>query len=129
VPDQTRAEAERKLRAHLDARGFPDVEIVVGGGYDPTETAESARIVQAQLAVYRANRVTATLYPRSAGSWPGSVFTQAPVNVPAGQFGLGHGGAQHAPDEYFVIDSNNPRVMGLTGAVMGFVDFMYEMAR
>lgn len=129
VPNQTRSECEAKLRAHLDARGFNDVEIRVGGGYDPTETAEDSRIVQAQLAVYRANRVNATLYPRSAGSWPGSVFTSAPVNLPAGQFGLGHGGGQHAPDEYFLIDSNNPRVMGLTGAVMGFVDMLYEMAR
>jgi len=129
VPNQTRAECEAKLRAHLDARGFPDVEIVVGGGYDPTETAEDSRIVRAQLAVCRANRVSATLYPRLAGSWPGAVFTQPPVAIPAAQFGLGHGGGAHAPDEYFVIDPNNARVKGLTGAVMGFVDFLYEMAR
>jgi acetylornithine deacetylase/succinyl-diaminopimelate desuccinylase-like protein len=129
VPNQTRAEAERKLRAHLDARGFNDVEVNVSGGYDPTETPEDSRLVQGQLAVYRRSRIEATLNPRLAGSWPGSVFTQAPVSIPAAQFGLGHGGAQHAPDEYFVVDSSNPKVMGVTGAVMGFVDFMYEMAR
>ncbi|MBX3510907.1 MAG: M20/M25/M40 family metallo-hydrolase [Hyphomonadaceae bacterium] len=129
VPNQTRAEAERKLRAHLDARGFSDVEVNVSGGYDPTETPENSRLVQGQLAVYRRSRIEATLNPRLAGSWPGSVFTQAPVSIPAAQFGLGHGGAQHAPDEYFVVDSSNPRVMGVTGAVMGFVDFLYEMAR
>jgi acetylornithine deacetylase/succinyl-diaminopimelate desuccinylase-like protein len=129
VPNQTRAEAERKLRAHLDARGFNDVEVNVTGGYDPTETPEDSHLVTAQLAVYRANRVEATLNPRLAGSWPGAVFTQPPVAIPAAQFGLGHGGAQHAPDEYFVVDSANPRVMGVTGAVMGFVDFLYEMAR
>src|SRR5690606_19637706 len=39
VPNQTREEAERKVRAHLDARGFNDVEFNVTGGYDPTETA------------------------------------------------------------------------------------------
>lgn len=129
VPNQTRAEAEAKLRAHLVARGFGDIEVNVTGGYDPTETPESARLVQAQLAVYRRSRIEATLNPRLAGSWPGAVFTQAPVSIPAAQFGLGHGGAQHAPDEYFVVDSSNPRVMGLTGAVMGFVDFLYEMGR
>jgi hypothetical protein len=42
---------------------------------------------------------------------------------------LGHGSLQHAPNEYFVIDAANPRVKGITGAVMGFIDFMYEMAR
>jgi len=129
VPNQTRADAERKLRAHLDARGFNDVEVNVSGGYDPTETPEDSRLVQGQLAVYRASRVQATMNPRLAGSWPGSVFTQAPVSIPAAQFGLGHGGAQHAPDEYFVVDSSNPAVMGVSGAIMGFVDFMYEMAR
>lgn len=129
VPNQTRAECEAKLRAHLDARGFNDIEIVVGGGYDPTETAENSRIVQAQLAVYRRNGATPTLYPRLAGSWPGAVFTAPPVSLPAGQFGLGHGGGAHAPDEYFVVDSANPRVKGLTGAVMGFIDMLYEIAR
>lgn len=129
VPNQTRAEAERKVREHLDARGFTDVEFNVTGGYDPTETPEDSRLVQAQLAVYRRSRIEATLNPRLAGSWPGSVFTQPPVSIPAAQFGLGHGGAQHAPDEYFVVDSSNPRVMGVEGAVMGFIDFMYEMAR
>ncbi|WP_135210988.1 M20/M25/M40 family metallo-hydrolase [Vitreimonas flagellata] len=129
VPNQTRAEAEAKLRAHLDARGFSDVQVVVSGGYDPTETAEDSAIVQAQLAVYRRAGARATLNPRLAGSWPGAVFTAAPVSLPAGQFGLGHGGGAHAPNEYLLIDSNNSRVQGLTGAVMGFIDIMYELAR
>ena len=129
VPNQTRAEAERKLRAHLDAKGFTDVQVNVTGGYDPTETEENSRIVQAELAVCRSLGINAGLNPRSAGSWPGSVFTAAPLSLPAAQFGLGHGGGAHAPDEYFVIDSANPRVMGLTGATMAYVDFMYEMAR
>lgn len=129
VPNQTRAEAEAKLRAHLDARGYQDIEINVSGGYDPTETAEESAIVQAQLAVYRRFNARATLNPRLAGSWPGAVFTAAPVSLPAGQFGLGHGNGAHAPNEYFLIDSVNPRVQGIEGAVMGFVDIMYELAR
>jgi acetylornithine deacetylase/succinyl-diaminopimelate desuccinylase-like protein len=129
VPNQTRAEAERKLRAHLDAKGFTDVQVNVTGGYDPTETEENSRIVQAELAVCRSLGINAGLNPRSAGSWPGSVFTAAPLSLAAAQFGLGHGGGAHAPDEYFVIDSSNPRVMGLTGATMAYIDFMYEMAR
>ncbi|MEZ5996473.1 MAG: M20/M25/M40 family metallo-hydrolase [Hyphomonadaceae bacterium] len=129
VPNQTRAEAEAKLRAHLDAKGFSDIEINVTGGYDPTETPENSRIVQAELAVCRSLHIDATLNPRAAGSWPGSVFTSAPVNLAAAQFGLGHGGGAHAPDEYFVIDSSNRRVLGLTGSTMAYIDFLYEMAR
>ena len=70
----------------------------------------------------------ATLTPRSAGSWPGSVFTQPPVSLAAGQFGLGHGGGAHAPNEYFVIDSSNPKITGIANSTMGFVDFLYTMA-
>src|SRR5262249_33527567 len=40
VPNMTRKEAETKLRAHLDKRGFTDIEVNVTGGYDPTSTDE-----------------------------------------------------------------------------------------
>jgi hypothetical protein len=38
------------------------------------------------------------MWPRNAGSWPGYVFTGDPLRLPAGHFGLGHGGGAHAPD-------------------------------
>ena len=128
VPNQTRAEAEAKLRAHLDERGFKDVEMKIGGGYDPTETAEDSRIIQAELATYRRAGVNATLNPRLAGSWPGAMFTAPPLSLPAGQFGLGHGSGAHAPDEYFVVESTNPKVAGAVEAAMAFVDFFYQVA-
>jgi acetylornithine deacetylase/succinyl-diaminopimelate desuccinylase-like protein len=128
VPNQTKAEVLEKLRAHLDKRGFTDIEMKVTGGYGPTETAENSRVIRAQQAVYGRAGVAATLYPRLAGSWPGEIFTGPPVSLPAGQFGLGHGSGAHAPDEYFVVESINPKVEGLAGCTMGFVDFLYEMA-
>lgn len=128
VPNQTRAEATQKLRAHLDKRGFKDIEVNVSGGYDPTETAEDSRVIRAELATYGAAGITATLNPRLAGSWPGAVFTAPPVSLPAGQFGLGHGSGAHAPDEYYVIESTNPKVASLPQATMGFADFLYRIA-
>lgn len=128
VPNQTREEAVRKLRAHLDKHGFTDVEANVSGGYDPTETPEDSRIIQAELATYRNAGVTATLNPRLAGSWPGAVFTAPPLSLPAGQFGLGHGSGAHAPDEYYVVESTNPKVAGITDAAMGYVDLLYQVA-
>jgi acetylornithine deacetylase/succinyl-diaminopimelate desuccinylase-like protein len=128
VPNQTREEAVEKLRAHLDKRGFADVETNVSGGYDPTETAEDSRIIQAELATYRRAGVTTSLNPRLAGSWPGAVFTAPPVSLPAGHFGLGHGSGAHAPNEYYVVDSTNPNVAGIVEATMGYVDMMYQIA-
>src|SRR5207248_2124617 len=43
-------------------------------------------------------------------------------------FGLGHGSGAHAPDEYYLVDSANPRLQGLDGAVSSFVDYLYELA-
>lgn len=128
VPNQTRAEAEQKLRAHLDKHGFTDVEANVSGGYDPTEVAEDSLLIKAELAAYAKMGVKANLNPRLAGSWPGAVFTAPPVSIPAGHFGIGHGSGAHAPDEYFVVDSTNPKVAGITDATMGFVEMLYQMA-
>jgi acetylornithine deacetylase/succinyl-diaminopimelate desuccinylase-like protein len=128
VPNQTRREAVKKLRAHLDKHGFDDVEANVSGGYDPTETAEDSRIIQAELATYRRAGVQASLNPRLAGSWPGAVFTAPPLSLAAGHFGLGHGGGAHAPDEYYVVESTNPKVAGITDATMGYVDMFYQIA-
>ncbi len=129
VPNQTFKEAEAKLRAHLKKRGFDDIEVNVSGGYDPTETAEDSRIIRAEKAVYARAGADVAISPRSAGSWPGSVFTQPPVNLPAGQFGLGYGTGAHAPNEFFVIESTNPKVAGMIDSAMGYVDFLYEMAK
>ena len=128
VPNMTAADSLAKLKAHLAKRGFGDVEVNMTGGYDPTETAEDSKVIRAQQAVFTRNGVEYSLSPRSAGSWPGYVFTGAPLRLGAGQFGLGTGGGAHAPDEYFVIESANPKVAGLDGAIMGYVDFLYEMA-
>lgn len=128
VPNQTRAEATQKLRAHLDKRGFTDIEVNVSGGYDPTETAEDSRVIRAELATYKRSGIAATLNPRLAGSWPGAVFTAAPVSRPAGHFGLGHGGGAHAPDEYYLIEPANPKVASLPAATLGYADFLYQIA-
>jgi acetylornithine deacetylase/succinyl-diaminopimelate desuccinylase-like protein len=128
VPDQTRAEAQTKLRAHLDAHGFPDIEVNVSGGYDPTEVDENSRLIQTALATYERAGIKATINPRLAGSWPGATFTAPPVSIPAGHFGMGHGAGAHAPDEYYVIESTNPKVAGLVDATMGYADFLYQLA-
>ena len=68
------------------------------------------------------------LWPRNAGSYPGYVFTDEPLRLPAAHFGLGHGGGAHAPDEYFVIESSNPKVAGWDEAVMSYVAYLHELA-
>src|SRR6266850_1094752 len=113
VPDMTAADALAALKAHLAKRGFGDIEVNMSGGYDPTSTLRDAMVIRAQEAVYRRARIDPILLPRNAGSWPGYVFTGEPLKLAAGQFGLGHGSGAHAPDEYYVIESTNPKVQGI----------------
>jgi acetylornithine deacetylase/succinyl-diaminopimelate desuccinylase-like protein len=128
VPDMTLEGALSALKAHLAKRGFGDIEVNLSGGYNPSSTAADAALIRAQFAVYRRAGLDPILWPRNAGSYPGCVFTEAPLKLPAGHFGLGHGSGAHAPDEYLVIESANPKVMGWDGAVRSYVDFLYELA-
>jgi len=128
VPDMTAAEALAALKAHLTKRGFGDIEVNMTGGYDPTSTPADALLIRVQETVYRRSRIDPIVLPRNAGSWPGYVFTGDPLRLPAGHFGLGHGSGAHAPDEYYVIESTNPKVQGIDGAVRSYVEYLYEVA-
>src|SRR6202041_3275123 len=122
VPDMTATEALAALKAHLAKHGFGDIEANMTGGYDPTQTSQDSKLIQAQMATYRKLGMDPVLWPRSAGSWPGYIFTSEPLNLPAGHFGVGHGTGAHAPNEYYLIDSTNPKVEGIDGAVRSFVE-------
>src|SRR5580658_116747 len=128
VPDMHATEALAALKAHLAKRGFDDIEVNMTGGYDPNSTAADAALIRAQTAVYKRDGIDPIVLPRSAGSWPGYVFTGEPLRLAAGHFGLGHGSGAHAPDEYYVIESKNPKVQGMDGAVRSFVEYLYEIA-
>jgi len=129
VPDMKKDEAVAALKAHLAAHGFGDLAVNVTGGYDPTSTAASTRLIQAQVAVLKRAGIEPVMWPRNAGSYPGYVFTGEPLKLASGHFGLGHGSGAHAPDEYYVIESANPSVQGFDGAVMSFVQYLYELSK
>ncbi len=127
VPDMTAADVLAALKAHLANKGFGDIEVNMTGGYDPTSTSPDTTLIRSQVAVYHQNSIDPVILPRNAGSWPGYVFTGEPLRLPAGHFGLGHGSGAHAPDEYYVIDSSNPKVQGIDGAARSFVEYLYAM--
>jgi hypothetical protein len=58
-------------------------------------------------AVLERRGIKPLLWPRNAGSSPGFVFTDAPLSLASGHFGLGNGG----------------------GAVMSFVEYLYELGK
>jgi acetylornithine deacetylase/succinyl-diaminopimelate desuccinylase-like protein len=129
VPDMKKDDAVAALKAHLAKRGYGDLEVNVTGGYDPTSTSASAPVIQSMIAVLKRAGIDPVLWPRSAGSYPGYVFTNPPLSLGAGHFGLGYGTGAHAPDEIYVIESTNPNVQGFDGAVMSFVEYLWELGK
>jgi len=129
VPDMKATDALTALKAHLAKRGFGDIEVNMSGGYDPTSTSADSALIKAQFATYKQFGIEPLLWPHNAGSYPGYVFTGEPLKLAAGHFGLGHGSGAHAPDEYYVIESANPKIQNFDGVVMSFVQYLYELAK
>ncbi len=129
VPDMKKDDAVAALKAHLAKRGFGDIEVNVSGGYDPTSTSAQTGLIQAQISVLKSVGIEPVLWPRNAGSYPGYVFTNPPLKLAAGHFGLGHGSGAHAPDEYYVIESSNPKMEGYDGAVLSYIQYLQELAK
>jgi acetylornithine deacetylase/succinyl-diaminopimelate desuccinylase-like protein len=129
VPGMDFDAAVAALKSHLAKRGYGDIEVNVSGGYNPTQTSADSALVQAHMAVLRNRGIDPLLWPRNAGSYPGFVFTDPPLSLPSGHFGLGHGGGAHAPDEFYVIESKNKHIEGFDGAVMSFAEYLEALAK
>ena len=81
------------------------------------------------MAVLQAHGNQPLLWPRNAGSYPGFAFTDPPLSLASGHFGLGHGNGAHAPDEYFLIESTNKNMEGFDGAALSYAEYFYTLAR
>ncbi len=100
VPDQTPEDAERLLRAHLDAEGFSDVRIRVLGGEAPGRTDPDhpflALVARTAEPVYG---MPMQIVPMIGGSGPNHAFIHE-LGVPVATAGFGHPDTRaHAPDE------------------------------
>ena len=92
-----------------------------------SSTPVNASLIQSMRRVYQSYGIDPLMMPRSGGSWPGSVFTGEPLKLAAGHFGLGFGDRAHAPDEYCVIKSTNPKLHGMDDMVRSQVDILFEL--
>lgn len=128
VPGMKFDDAVAALKAHLAKRGYGDIEVKVTGGYNPTQTSADSDLIQAGLDVLKSHGIAPLLWPRNAGSYPGFVFTDAPLSLASGHFGLGYGTGAHAPDEFFVIESDNKNIYGFDGAALSYVEYLYALA-
>jgi acetylornithine deacetylase/succinyl-diaminopimelate desuccinylase-like protein len=104
VPDQDPVRILSLLRAHLDAEGFGDVEIVSGHGENPSAGDPAHSFVQ--TAVCTAERIyghSPMLIPMMSGTGPVHILC-GQFGVPVVTAGVGYAGSRvHAPDEHIHI--------------------------
>ena len=105
VPDQKPEDILKKLRAHLDAEGFEDVQITYLGGEaaartDPDDSFVKT-VVRAAEEVYE---FPMQLVPLIGGSGPSYPFVHD-LGLPVATAGLGHPDSRaHAPNENIRVD-------------------------
>jgi acetylornithine deacetylase/succinyl-diaminopimelate desuccinylase-like protein len=106
VPDQRPDDIAAKLRAHLDAQQFGDVQLTVTGGYAPARVDPDdpfvQTTVQAAQAVWGREPV---IEPMTGVSGPMAWFVDN-LGVPVVTTGIGAPGGQvHAPNEHVRLEN------------------------
>ncbi|HEY4688962.1 MAG TPA: M20/M25/M40 family metallo-hydrolase [Anaerolineae bacterium] len=105
VPDQTPEEIVAKLRKHLDAEGFGDIEVVLIGGEAPGRVDPDhpfvKLVVEAAKGIYERDML---VVPMIGGSGPNHAFIEH-LKVPIATAGVGYPGSRaHAPNENVRLD-------------------------
>jgi acetylornithine deacetylase/succinyl-diaminopimelate desuccinylase-like protein len=104
VPDLMPEKVTSLLRAHLDRRGFQDVEVVPGHGEPPSRWPTDSVTAKAAVQACRNAYGTApVVYPLLAGSGPMAQVCDT-LGIPVAGFGSGNAAsANHAPNENIAI--------------------------
>ncbi|MGK0619510.1 M20/M25/M40 family metallo-hydrolase [Meiothermus cerbereus] len=124
VPDQDPTDILQKLRAHLDAEGFTDVQITHADYMFPARADPHHPLVQ--LAARTAEEVYQKPYqliPLTGGSSPVYAFAR-PLNIPVIDAGVGFGitNRTHAPNENVRIQDFHNAARHIARILDGFKD-------
>jgi len=127
VPKMSVDDILTKIKKHLSKRGFADVEVrrISGvGAYPWAKISVNAGIVQALIRTYKRMGYEPEVWPFVGGSAPGYLWMRPPLNLPTFPVigGLGHGGNQHAPNEYFTVK-------GYRDSMKSAATFLFEYAK
>ena len=122
VPEMTVQDALDKVRAHLNHRGYEDVELRFAGGYSPAKTSVSEAVAQAAIRAIQGLGAEPRVVPMIPSSGPFVMFSDPPLSLPWVISGLGHGWLMHAPNEYLEVE-------GLRACEKSAAAFLYEFAR
>lgn len=102
IPDMTVESTLERLSAHLDRRGFQDIEVQIVSAYEQARTSVQEDISQALIGSIRSQGLEPEIWPHIGGSAPFYLFTDR-LRLPLVMGGLGHGGRAHGVNEYATV--------------------------
>ncbi len=138
VPKMNGIEMTKRIREQLDRNGYKDVEMKVIGDVPWSKMSYDTDIARAMTDAYTQFNIPhgepAHYSSILGGYWPAYLFTNqeagqkvAPVSMPIGMGGAGHGGNAHAANEYYVIEGAG-KVYGIAGAEKVAATIIYNFA-
>jgi acetylornithine deacetylase/succinyl-diaminopimelate desuccinylase-like protein len=138
VPKMNGLEIVKRVREQLDRNGYKDVELKIIGDVPWSKMSYDTDIARAMTQAYEQLNIPhgqpADYASILGGYWPSYLFSNqevgqrvAPVSMPIGMGGAGHGGNAHAANEYFVIEGAG-KVYGMAGAEKAQAAIVYNFA-
>lgn len=127
VPDMDPAGIVPKVRAHLQRLDFDDINVIEVDTTRPYRVKFDAGIVQSLLRSYQAHGQEPLVWPNMAAAAPWALFNDPPLNLPFMMGGMGHGGNNHAPDEYMVVEGKG-EIADLAEIEKFYARFLYDFA-
>jgi len=138
VPKMNGMQIVKRIREQLDRNGYKDVELKVIGDVPWSKMSYDTDIARAMTEMYDQfdipHGAPAHYSSILGGYWPAYLFSNeevgervAPVSMPIGMGGAGHGGNAHAANEYYVIEGAG-KVYGMAGAEKAQAAIFYNFA-
>ncbi len=138
VPKMNGIQIVKRIREQLDRNGYKDVELKLIGDVPWSKMSYDTDIARAMTMAYEQFNVPhgepAHYASILGGYWPAYLFSNqetgekvAPVSMPIGMGGAGHGGNAHAANEYFIIEGAG-KVYGMAGAEKVHAAIFYNFA-
>jgi acetylornithine deacetylase/succinyl-diaminopimelate desuccinylase-like protein len=138
VPKMNGLEIVKRVREQLDRNGYKDVELKIIGDVPWSKMTYDTDIARAMNQMYDQFNIPhgekSDVPTILGGYWPSYLFSNqevgervAPVSMPIGMGGAGHGGNAHAANEYWVIEGAG-KVYGMAGAEKSHAAIFYNFA-
>jgi acetylornithine deacetylase/succinyl-diaminopimelate desuccinylase-like protein len=137
-PKMNGIEIVKRFREQLDRNGYKDVELKIIGDVPWAKMSYDTDIARAMTQMYDQFNIPHSQPSQTptilGGYWPAYLFSNqevgekvAPISMPIGMGGAGHGGGAHAANEFMVLEGAG-KVYGYAGAEKSHAAIFYNFA-